>query len=179
MNSSGSNAQATSTSAGPASPAAHAAAAMPATARDAVAGACEAGGVHVDEVDVAALCAQGLRARLGEVARAESRLAAIKADTLSEIARRNGDGAAAHAAADAMAVSGRKARGDVRDAVRLGELDATRKGLRAGAVPVGHAQLIVRGAGDAPIDEGFLAARAPHESYDEFRRTVARHAWPR
>lgn len=136
---------------------------------------CGAGGVHVDEVDVAGLCEQGLRDRLGEVARAESRLAAIKADTLSEIARRNGDGAAAYAATDAMAVSGRKARGDVRDAVRLGELEATKQGLRDGAVPVGHAHLIVRGACDAPIDEEFLAAQAPHESYDEFRRTVARH----
>ncbi len=134
-----------------------------------------AGGVRVDAVDVVGLCGAGLRARLGEIARAESRLAAMKADTLGEIARRSGDGAAAHAATNVMAVSGRKARGEVRDAVRLGELNATREGLAEGSVPVGHAQLIARAAGDAPIDEGFLAGRAPHEGYDEFRRTVARH----
>ena len=99
----------------------------------------------------------------------------MKADTLGEIARRSGDGAAAHAAANEMAVSGRKARGDVRDAVRLGKLDATRAGLVEGTVPVGHALLIARAAGDAPIDEGYLAERAPLEGYDEFRRTVARH----
>ncbi|MDE0320831.1 MAG: DUF222 domain-containing protein [Acidimicrobiaceae bacterium] len=133
------------------------------------------GGVLVGVVDVAGLCGEGLRARLGEIARAESRLTAMKADTLGEIARRNGDGAAAWAATDAMAVSGRKARGEVRDAVRLGELDATREGLAAGSVPVGHAQLIARAAGDAPIDEGFLAERATHEGYDEFRRTIAGH----
>ena len=133
------------------------------------------GGVRVDAVDVAGLCGQGLQARLGEIARAESGLAAMKADTLSEIARRSGDGAAAHAAADAMAVSGRRARGEVRDAVRLAELDATRQGLTAGTVPVGHAQLIARAAGDAPIDDRFLAERAEREGYDEFRRTVARH----
>ncbi len=132
-------------------------------------------GVRVDAVDVAGLCRQGLRARLGEIARAESRLAAMKADALGEIARRSGDGAAAHTAADAMSVSGRKARGDVRDAVRLGNLEATRQGLAGGEVPVGHAQLIARAAGDAPIDEGFLAERAPREGYDEFRRTVERH----
>ncbi|MCY4421738.1 MAG: DUF222 domain-containing protein [Acidimicrobiaceae bacterium] len=129
----------------------------------------------MDAVDVAGLCGEGLQARLGEIARAESGLAAMKADTLGEIARRDGDGAAAHAAADAMSVSGRKARGDVRDAVRLGELDATRQGLLAGSVPVGHAQLIARAAGDAAIDDRYLAERARHEGYDEFRRTVERH----
>ncbi len=138
-------------------------------------GVSEPGGVRVDAVDVAGLCGQGLQARLGEIARAESGLAAMKADTLGEIARRDGDGAAAHAAADAMSVSGRKARGDVRDAVRLGELTATREGLLEGTVPVGHAQLIARAAGDAAIDDGYLAQRASHEGYDEFRRTVERH----
>ena len=133
------------------------------------------GGVRVDAVDVAGLCGPDLRARLGEIARAESRLAAMKADTLGEIARRSGDGAAAHAAVNEMAVSGRKARGEVRDAVRLGELDATRAGLAAGTVPVGHAQLIARAAGDAPVDEVFLAALAQRQGYDEFRRTVACH----
>ena len=133
------------------------------------------GGVRVDAVDVAGLCGPGLRARLGEIARAESRLAAMKADTLGEIARRSGDGAAAHAATHEMAVSGRKARGEVREAVRLGELDATRAGLAEGTVPVGHAQLIARAAGDAPVDEAMLAALAQREGYDEFRRTVARH----
>ena len=133
------------------------------------------GGVRVDAVDVGGLCGQGLQARLGEIARAESGLAAMKADTLGEIARRDGDGAAAHAAADAMSISGRKARGDVRDAVRLGELDATRQGLSSGTVPMGHAQLIARAAGDAAIDDRYLAERARHEGYDEFRRTVERH----
>ena len=136
---------------------------------------CASGGVRVDAVDVAGLCGSGLRARLGEIARAESRLAAMKAATLGEIARRSGDGAAAHAAVNEMAVSGRKARGEVRDAVRLAELDATRAGLAAGTVPVGHAQLIARAAGDAPVDEAMLAAVAPRQGYDEFRRTVARH----
>ena len=138
-------------------------------------GPCGSGGVRVDAVDVAALCGESLQARLGEIARAESGLAAMKADTLSEITRRNGDGAAAHAAVDAMAVSGRRARGEVRDAVRLGELDATRHGLAAGSVPVGHAQLIARAAGDAAIDDEYLAERAGCEGYDEFRRTIARH----
>lgn len=142
---------------------------------DGATGVFASGGVRVDAADVSVLCGAGLRARLGEIARAESRLAAMKADTLGEIARRSGDGAAAHAATNEMSVSGRKARSDVRDAVRLGGLDATRDGLAAGSVPVGHAQIIVRAAGDAPVDERYLVQRAAHEGYDEFRRTVARH----
>ena len=43
------------------------------------------GGVCVDAVDVAELCGEGLRARLGVIARAESRLAGMKAATLGEI----------------------------------------------------------------------------------------------
>ncbi|WP_419864684.1 DUF222 domain-containing protein [Candidatus Poriferisodalis sp.] len=138
-------------------------------------GALALGGVRVDAADVTVLCGAGLRDRLREIAQAESRLAAMKADTLGEIARRSGDGAAAHAATNEMSVSGRKARSDVRDAVRLGGLDATRDGLAAGSVPVGHAQIIARAAGDAPVDERYLAQRATEEGYDEFRRTVARH----
>ena len=107
----------------PASGSAQATNAVPA---DGTTGVFASGGVRVDAADVTVLCGAGLRARLGEIARAESRLAAMKADTLGEIARRSGDGAAAHAATNEMSVSGRKARSDVRDAVRLGSLDATR-----------------------------------------------------
>lgn len=49
-------------------------------------------GLRVPEVDVAGLCSGSLRERLGEIARAASRLAAMKADVLAEIARRSGDG---------------------------------------------------------------------------------------
>ena len=132
-------------------------------------------GLRVDAVDVAALCDDGLRARLGVLGRAESCLAALKADVLSELARRRGAADAEHAAKEALSVSGRAARSDVKDAVALGELELTRDGLAAGSLPAGHARLIARAAGDAPIDEAFLAERARHEGYDEFRRTVARH----
>ena len=79
----------------------------------------------VDAVDVAALCDDGLRARLGVLGRAESRLAAMKADVLGELARRRGAADAEHAAKEALSVSGRAARSDVKDAVALGELELT------------------------------------------------------
>ena len=131
--------------------------------------------VCVDGVDVSGLCDGGLRSRLGEIGRAESRLAAMKADVLGELARRRGSANAEHTAKEALSVSGRAARSDVKAAVVLGELDATREALADGRVPAGHAQLIARAAGDAAVDEAFLADRAQHEGHDEFRRTVARH----
>ena len=131
--------------------------------------------VHVDSADTSQLCDAGLRSRLGEIGRAESRLAAMKADVLGELARRRGSAGAEHTAKEALSVSGRAARSDVKAAVALGELDATREGLAGGRIPAGHAQLIARAAGDAPIDEAYLAGRAQHEGHDEFRRTVARH----
>ena len=131
--------------------------------------------LRVEAVDVSWLCDADLRARLREMGRAESRLAAMKADVLGELARRRGNADAEHTAKEALSVSGRAARGDVKAAVALGELELTREGLAAGSLPAGHARLIARAAGDAPIDETFLAARARREGYDEFRRTVARH----
>lgn len=131
--------------------------------------------VYVDGVDVSGLCDAGLRSRLGEIGRAESRLAAMKADVLGELARRRGNANAEHTAKETLSVSGRAARSDVKDAVALGDLDETREALVDGRVPAGHAQLIARAANDAPIDEAFLAERAQREGHDEFRRTVARH----
>ncbi|WP_419842327.1 HNH endonuclease [Candidatus Poriferisodalis sp.] len=131
--------------------------------------------VHVSAADVTQLSDHGLRLRLAEVGRAESRLAAIRAAALSEIARREGAAHAAHAAAEALSVSGRAARRDVAAAVALDELDATRSGLVSGALPAGHARLIARAAQDATINEQFLAERAQQEGHDAFRRTVERH----
>ena len=133
------------------------------------------GGVRVETVEVGRLCDESLRARLMEIGRARSGLEAMYADTLGEIARRDSAAVAEQFAKEALLVSGRAARADVKTAVALGELDATRSGLASGLIAPAHAQLIARAAGDAPIDERFLAARAAREGYDQFRRTVARH----
>ncbi|WP_419841231.1 DUF222 domain-containing protein [Candidatus Poriferisodalis sp.] len=126
-------------------------------------------------VDVSRLGDGALRRRLAQVGRARSQLAAVEAAALSEIARRDGEAAAAHTAVDVLSTSGRTARHDVKTAVALAALDATREGLRSGAVPAAHARMIARAAGDAPVNEQHLAERARVEGHDVFRRTVARH----
>ncbi|WP_419841064.1 HNH endonuclease [Candidatus Poriferisodalis sp.] len=126
-------------------------------------------------VEVSGLCDAGLQARLAQVGRARSQLAAVEAAALREIIRRDGEAAAAHTAVNVLSVSGRAARSDVKTAVALGGLATTRDALVSGAVPAGHARLIADAAGEVPVNEQFLVERARVQGHDEFRRTVARH----
>ena len=137
--------------------------------------ASEAVGVHVDAVIVSEMSDAALHRRLAEIGRAKSALAAVHAETLRELARRNDVAVAEQTVKDTLSVSGRAARSEVKLSVALGDLDETSAGLCNGTIPEGHAKLIARASTEVPIDEGFLAGRAPHEGYDDFRRTVARH----
>ncbi|WP_419842978.1 HNH endonuclease signature motif containing protein [Candidatus Poriferisodalis sp.] len=135
----------------------------------------DADGVHVAPADVSLLGDHELRSRLVELGRAKSRLTAMEADALREIARRSGTAQAEHAAVNDLSVPGRAARSNVKAAVALGGLDETRRALASGSLPAGHAELIARAASEAAVDDEFLAERAQREGYDEFRRTLASH----
>ncbi len=131
--------------------------------------------VRVDAVAVSALSDAALHRRLAEIGRATSALAALRSETLRELTRRTDAATAEQTAKDTLRIPGRAARSDVKNSVALGDLDATRSGLEEGTIPDGHAQLIARASTEGPIDEAWLAERAQHEGYDQFRRTVARH----
>ncbi len=140
------------------------------------AGGVAAGGVvHVEVVDVAALCDEGLSLRLGVLGRAESRLAAMKAQVLAEVGRRHSKGDAQRMVRDELQASKREAKRDVESAARLAELPATSKALASGEIPQGHARLIARASGESTIDEELLVEAANTEPFDEFARTVKRH----
>ena len=82
------------------------------TAGDTVSGAGTAGVggvVHVEVVDVAALCDEGLSLRLGVLGRAESRLAAMKAQVLAEVGRRHSSTDAQRLVRDELQASKREA----------------------------------------------------------------------
>ena len=135
-----------------------------------------AGGVvHVETVDVAALCDEGLSSRLGVLGRAESRLAAMKAQVLAEVGRRHSKGDAQRMVRNELQASKREAKRDVESAARLAELPATSEALASGEIPPGHARLIARASGESTIDEGLLVEAANTEPFDEFARTVKRH----
>ena len=157
------------------------------TAADPVVGADPAGGtvsgaggavsgvVHVEVVDVAALCDDGLSLRLGVLGRAESRLAAMKAQVLAEVGRRHSSTDAQRIARDELQASKREAKRDVESATRLAELPVTSEALASGEIPQGHARLIARASSETPIDESVLVEAASTQPFDEFARTVKRH----
>ena len=144
---------------------------------DTAAGAATAAGgvVHVETVDVAALCDEGLSLRLGVLGRAESRLAAMKAQVLAEVGRRHSKGDAQRLVRNELQASKREAKRDVETADRLAELPVTSEALASGEIPLGHARLIALVSGEGTIDEALLVEAANTQPFDEFARTVKRH----
>ena len=134
-----------------------------------------AGSVCVGLVDEAGLSDEGLRSRLKVLGRAESTLAAMKSRALAELSRRHNKRDAQRLIRDELQTSKRDAKRDVETATRLAELPATSGALNSGDIPVGHAQLIARAAGESPIDERLLVEAAGSEPFDEFMQTVKLH----
>ena len=139
------------------------------------AGTAVGGVVHVEVVDVAALCDEGLSLRLGVLGRAESRLAAMKAQVLAEVGRRHSSTDAQRIARDELQASKREAKRDVESATQLAQLPVTSEALECGEIPVGHARLIARASSESTIDETVLVKAANTQPFDEFARTVKRH----
>ncbi len=139
------------------------------------AGTAAAGAVCVLAVDVEGLRDEGLSLRLGEIGRAESRLAAMKAQVLAEVGRRHSSSVAQRLARDELRSSKREAKRDVESAVQLAQLPATSEALESGEIPQGHARLIARASGESNIDEALLVEAANEQTFDEFVQTVRRH----
>ena len=131
--------------------------------------------VHVEVVEVAGLCDEGLSLRLKVLGRAESQLAAMKAQVLAEVSRRHSASEAQRVVRDELQASKREAKRDVETAARLAELPATSEALASGEIPQGHARLIARASGESDVDEALLVKAANTEPLDEFARTVKRH----
>ena len=130
--------------------------------------------VCVSAVDVAGVSSGVLRERVGLIGRAESTLAAFKAEALAELARRDGSGAAKRAVREVLRSSPSRAHHDVKAAERLAGLAGTSEALAAGEVPADHARLIARASSEGPIDEAELVEAAKTQTYDELSKTVKR-----
>ena len=124
---------------------------------------------------MAGLCDEGLSLRLKVLGRAESQLAAMKAQVLAEVSRRHSALEAQRVVRDELQASKREAKRDVESAARLAELPATSEALASGEIPQGHARLIARASGESDVDEALLVKAANTEPFDEFARTVKRH----
>ena len=142
---------------------------------DTAGGSVGGGIVHVEVVEVARLCDEGLSLRLKVLGRAESQLAAMKAQVLAEVSRRHSASEAQRVVRDELQASKREAKRDVESAARLAKLPATSEALASGEIPPGHARLIARASGEGDVDEALLVKAANTEPFDEFARTVKRH----
>ena len=120
-----------------------------------------------------------LEDRLRLVGRCESRLAAVKAETVVELSRRRGEANAAGVLRDGLGESRSAAKRQVKDAGRLRRVPGTARALAGGAITPEHARLIAEAAeqapAGAPIDEAALLAAAQREPADLFGRTVREH----
>ena len=124
--------------------------------------------LHKVELDV-------LQERVGFIGRARSSLAALEAELVGEIARREGD-----AAAEEMLRRGQKrsragARKAVKTAAQLEWAPRVADKLAEGAITPEAAGLILDAASETPVDHGVLLAAAEDEPDDLFRRTLKDH----
>ena len=116
-----------------------------------------------------------LRARLASTFRVENQAAAVRAETLAELTRREG----VHITEDNLREKGlrprRKARSEVETAVELEELPRTSEGMRDGEIPYENARILAKASQEGEIDETELVGKARTQSPDKFAGTVRKH----
>ena len=122
--------------------------------------------LHDIDVDV-------VRERLGFVGRARASLAALEAELVSEVARREGDAAAEEILRRDQKRSRTGARKAVKTAAQLEWAPNVAEKLAAGAITPEAARLILDAEG--PVDQRQLLAAAEEEPEDRFRRTLKEH----
>ena len=116
-----------------------------------------------------------LRERLRFVGRARASLAALEAELVSEVARREGDAAAEEILRRDQKRSRTGARKAVKVAAQLEWAPGVAEKLASGAITPEAAGLILDAAGEAPVDQNLLLDAAETEPDDLFRRTLKEH----
>ena len=134
------------------------------------------------DASLAGLRAMGgefLEERLRLVGRCESRLAAVKAETVAALARRDGEARAADVLRNDVKQSKGSAKRQVKEAGQLAQVPKVARALAEGAITPQHARLIAEAAEaappGAPIDETELLAAAAEQPADLFGATVRDH----
>ena len=126
-----------------------------------------------------ALAGARVEERLRLVGRCESRLAAVKSEAVTELARWRGEARAADVLCGDLKQSRGAAKREVKLAGQLADVPATSEALSEGAITPQHARMIAEAAEQAPagtlIDEAELLAAAEREPADLFGRTLREH----
>ena len=116
-----------------------------------------------------------LQERLTFMGRARSSLAALEADVVAEVSRREGDAAAEETLRRTQKRSRTGARKAVKTAAQLEWAPRVAGKLADGAITPEAASLILDAAGETPVDHGALLDAAESEPDDLFRRTLKEH----
>ena len=113
-----------------------------------------------------------LEERLGLIGRCEAGLAAVRSETVAELARRDGEARAAEAVRERLRQSRGSAKRDVKLAGRLADLAGTAQALADGDITPQHARIIAEAAEHAEVDEAELLDAAASQPTDVFGHTV-------
>ncbi len=116
-----------------------------------------------------------LREHLGFMGRARASLAALEADVVTEVARREGDAATEEILRRDQKRSRRGARKAVKTAGQLEWAPGVAEKLAEGAITPEAADLILDADAESPVDQRKLLAAAETEPDDVFRRTLKDH----
>ena len=116
-----------------------------------------------------------LQERVTSIGRARSSLAALEAQLVAEIARREGDAAAEEMLRREQKRSRRGARKAVKTAGQLEWSPSVADKLAEGEITPEAAELILDAAAETPLDQRVLLQAATEQPEDQFRRTLKDH----
>ncbi|MDE0230864.1 MAG: DUF222 domain-containing protein [bacterium] len=124
---------------------------------------------------VAEATLEQLKDRLKSTIRVENQAAAIRAETLAEMTRRQGEGLTDDTLRETGLRSRRRARSEVETAKELEELPETSENLRKGKIPYDNARILAGANQRGTIDEKELLDDARSQSPDKFAATVRKY----
>ena len=116
-----------------------------------------------------------LKERIQSTICADNQTAAIRAEAVAEMRRREGTERVETVLQEDGLLSPRRARSEVETAVKLKELPNTADGLRKGEISYDNARIIAGASQRGNIDETELADIAKTQSPDKFAGTVRKH----
>ena len=126
-------------------------------------------------VGLRSLSGELLEERLGLVGRCEAGLAAVRSETVTELARRDGEAKTAETVRNRLRQSRGSAKRDVKLAGQLADLPEVAQALADGTITPQHARIIAEAAEHAAVDEAELLTAAEREPTDVFGHTVRDH----
>ena len=116
-----------------------------------------------------------LQKRVQSTIRVENQAVAVRAETVAELRRREGEELAETVLREKGLLSRRRARSELETADELSKLPRTAKGLRDGEISYDNARIIAGASQRGKIDETKLADIAKIQSPDKFAGTVRKH----